>query len=711
MDMIQKQETRENGKQKWEAVASGVWKVRFGTPSAYTPTAHRSNEIKTEALSVLSAEQGAEPQLPFGTDAVNIKQTTRGIVVTLPMNTSEDIFGFGLQLQSVNAAGRKRYIKVNSDPKMDTGESHAPVPFYVSTAGYGLFVDTYRYATFYMGTSAEKGASAMKKEVNQPHKEFSESALYAFKRAEEERKVIIEIPSEIGIDLYFFAGDIKTAVQRYNLFSGGGCKVPMWGLGMWYRVYGGSDQEHVKKLASQFREEKMPIDVIGLEPGWNSHSYSCTYEWSNLFPEPQDLIDELTQSNYHINLWEHAFVSPAAKIYDKLVPYSGDYEVWNGLVPDFSMEETCEIFGDWHEKELIDKEITGFKLDECDNSDYNPSCWSFPDSTEFPGGMDGEQMHNAIGLLYQHMLEKVFHKKNIRTFSQVRSSGALAAPMPFVLYSDLYSHKEFIRGMVTSSFSGLLWAPEVRDCANGHDLLRRVQTVCFSDHALLNCWRIPNAPWKQVDIQKNLNNELMEEAQYYTDECRKLFELRMSLVPYLYSAFEEYQKKGLPPVRAVVMEYPQDEAARNLDDEYFFGKDLLVCPLTLEDGTSREIYLPEGTWYNFFTGEKIEGGRRLVLEADWNEMLVFVRDGALVPVAEPVICVTEDTVFNITVKSFGTNKTGSCVLYEDDFVSFNYESLVAKKQINVTVGDNGKFIVSGAKTSTKYHFLNCIVKD
>ena len=213
----------------WEQVASGIWKVRFGTPSACTPTAHRSNEIKTEALSALSAEQATEPKLPFGTDAVEIKQTKRGVVVTLPMNTNEDIFGFGLQLQSVNAAGRKRYIKVNSDPKMDTGESHAPVPFYVSTAGYGLFVDTYRYATFYMGTSAAKGASAMKKEVNQPHKEFSESALYAFKRAEEHRKVIIEIPSESGVDLYFFAGDIKTAVQRYNLFSGGGCAVPMWG--------------------------------------------------------------------------------------------------------------------------------------------------------------------------------------------------------------------------------------------------------------------------------------------------------------------------------------------------------------------------------------------------------------------------------------------------------------------------------------------------
>lgn len=248
-----------NKKQIKEQVASGIWRLRFGIPSTYTPTAHRKSEIKMDALSQLSKTQTKEPQLPFSIDSVQIKHTNRGIVVTLPMSTTEDIFGFGLQLQSVNAAGRKRYIKVNSDPKMDTGESHAPVPFYVSTAGYGLFVDTYRYVTFYMGTSAEKGASADKKEVNQQHKEFSESALYAFKRASEERKVIIEIPSEKGVDLYFFAGDSKTAVQRYNLFSGGGCAVPMWGLGMWYRIYGGSDQDHVKKLAEEFRAEKCQL--------------------------------------------------------------------------------------------------------------------------------------------------------------------------------------------------------------------------------------------------------------------------------------------------------------------------------------------------------------------------------------------------------------------------------------------------------------------
>ena len=153
--------------------------------------------------------------------------------------------------------------------------------------------------------------------------------------------------------------------------------------------------------------------------------------------------------------------------------------------------------------------------------------------------MDGEQMHMAIGTLYQNLIYRIYQQENRRTYSQVRSSGALAASLPFVLYSDLYDHKQFIRGVVNAGFSGLLWCPEVRDCANGDDLLRRLQTVVFSGHALINSWRIPSPPWKQTDIEKNLAGEPMDTAEYYTAECRKLFELRMRLLPYLYSAFVE----------------------------------------------------------------------------------------------------------------------------------------------------------------------------
>lgn len=669
-----------------EKEAGGVWKVIIGEPEAITPNALRKFQMNKNALDELS-DQGLEPAI---LEELHWEVNNRGLTITLPMYTGEDIYGFGLQLKSMNHAGRRRFIKVNSDPPSDTGESHAPVPFYVSTAGYGILVDSFRYMTFYMGTVTTKGTSRDKKEENTIHKEFSESALYALKRAKEKRKIIMEIQGVRGVTLYFFTGGVKEAVQRYNLFSGGGCIPPMWGLGMWYRTYGGSNQETVNQLADQFRKENMPMDVLGLEPGWHSHSYSCTYKWSYLFPAPQEMIDSLNAQGYKMNLWEHIFVYPAAPVYEELMEYSGDYEVWNGLVPDLATEGARSIFGDYHRKTFMDKGIKGFKLDECDNSDYNPSNWSFPDSAKFPSGMDGEQMHMAIGLLYQNLLYEGFYESNQRTYSQVRSSGALAAPLPFVLYSDLYDHKQFIRGMVTSGFSGLLWAPEVRDCKNGNDLLRRVQTIIFSAQALFNSWRIPNPPWKQVDINKNLAGEWMQDAEYYTDKCRSYFELRMQLLPYLYSSFVEYHKWGTPPIRALVMDYPEDEQVRNIDDEYMFGKNLLVCPLTLEDGTSRQVYLPKGIWHNFFTGEILEGGFTRTVEAGYDEIPVYVKDQSLLPLANPVAFVDKNTTFEIQVLAYGDGEA-DFTLYEDDFQSFSYEK---EEQNKVMIKRNQQGVIS-----------------
>lgn len=657
-----------------QQIAKGIQKITFGTPEQYTPEYFRQFSIKKEEIEQIPVSRSSG----ITEDQIHWKKTKRGITVTLPMETREDIYGFGLQLQGFNQAGRRRYIKVNSDPVANTGESHAPVPFYISSAGYGLFVNTFRYTTFLCGTNSEKGQSAGMTSENEPHEEFSEAAIYALKRAKEERKVIIDIPAAEGVELYLFEGNIPEVVQRYNLFSGGGCVPPMWGLGMWYRIYGGSDEKTLEKLAEQFWDEKIPMDVLGLEPGWHSHSYSCTYKWSYLFPHPDEMIEKMSEQGYRLNLWEHLYVYPKAPFYKELMPYSGDYEVWNGLIPDFATKEASKLFENYHRDTFVKKGIAGFKLDECDNSDYNPSNWAFPDSTEFPSGMDGEQMHLAIGTLYQNLIYRIYRQENRRTYSQVRSSGALAAPLPFVLYSDLYDHKQFIRGVVNSGFSGLLWCPEVRDCANGDDLLRRLQTVVFSAHALINSWRIPSPPWKQTDIEKNLAGETMDTATYYTEECRKLFALRMSLLPYLYSAFVEYSHTGKPPIRALVLDYPEDMEARMVDDEYLFGDSMLVCPLTYEDGTSRKVYLPQGRWYNFFTGEEAEGGQMFEIHAAYDEIPVFVKDGAMIPVANPVLHIDKDTVFEMTVKIFG-EADGRFVLYEDDFDTFAYEE--KQKQI------------------------------
>ena len=682
-----------------QQIAKGIWKLVLGEPEEFTPEHFRQFPVRTEEIEQIPVSR----ECTVSEEKIQWKKTKRGITVTLPMETQEDIYGFGLQLQGFNQAGRRRYLKVNSDPAANTGESHAPVPFYISSAGYGLFVNTFRYTTFLCGTNSERGQSSGMTAENEIHEEFSEAAIYALKRAKEERKIIIDIPAAEGVELYLFEGNIPEVVQRYNLFSGGGCVPPMWGLGMWYRIYGGSDEKALEKLAEQFREEKLPMDVLGLEPGWHSHSYSCTYKWSYLFPHPEEMIEKMSKQGYKLNLWEHLYVYPKAPFYKELVPYSGDYEVWNGLVPDFATKGASELFENYHRDTFVKKGIAGFKLDECDNSDYNPSNWAFPDSTEFPSGMDGEQMHQAIGTLYQNLIYRIYRKENRRTYSQVRSSGALAAPLPFVLYSDLYDHKQFIRGVVNSGFSGLLWCPEVRDCANGDDLLRRLQTVVFSSHSLINSWRIPSPPWKQTDIEKNLAGEPMDTADYYTAECRKLFELRMSLLPYLYSAFVEYSHSGKPPIRALVMDYPEDMAARMVDDEYLFGESMLVCPLTYEEGTSRKVYLPQGRWYNFFTGMAVEGGRTMETEAAYNEIPVFVKDGAMIPLAEPVMHVDKDTVFEMTVKIFG-EADGRFVLYEDDFATFDFEE--KQKRIIIEKHPGSELTIqTEAGDTSRYRFI------
>lgn len=652
-------------------VANGIWKISYGIPEENTPFKLLKPDIKYEALDKLVCADIP----PISEDRILFKVTKRGCVVEIPMKTSEDIYGFGLQLYSVNHVGSKKYIRVNSDPVANTGDSHAPVPFYVSTAGYGVFVDTARYVSFYCGTNVKKGTSKVKPEIKRKeYVEFSENALYALKRATEDRVIIIDIPSAKGIDIYIFSGpEVKNVIQRYNLFAGGGCLPPIWGLGIWYRIYGGATEEDVYRLAREFREEGIPVDVFGFEPGWHSHSYSCSYKWhQERFPHPQEMLDELNRMNYKINLWEHLFVHPTADIYEALVEYSGDYEVWGGLVPDFSIEEARRIFAEYHEKEFIDKGVAGFKLDECDNSDYNRSNWSFPDCAEFPSGLDGEQMHSMIGQLYQKTLLSSFRKRNKRTLSQVRASGALASSLPFVLYSDLYGHKEFIRGVVNAGFSGLLWAPEVRHARSAEDLIRRIQCVVFSPHALLNCWRMPNPPWKQVDIKKNLAGEFMENWAEIRDICKKFFQIRMSLIPYLYSSFAKYYFEGIPPFRALVMDYPEDMNTHQIDDEYMMGDFILVAPMVLEDGNQRKVYLPEGEWYDFWTNELYHGGQTYQIYAGMDRIPVFVKKGALLPYARPVEYITKDTCFDITVKCYG-DECSEFILFEDDGWTFDYE--------------------------------------
>ena len=168
------------------------------------------------------------------------------------------------------------------------------------------------------------------------------------------------------------------------------------------------------------------------------------------------------------------------------------------------------MFADFHDVEFVQKGVTGFKLDECDRqiiTDSKP--FNYPYASAFPSGIDGDQMTQLYGYLYQKTIYSVFQKHNLRTWGDVRATGALAAPLPFSLYSDAYGFDQYLRQLVNASFCGLLWSPEVRRAKTFEELANRVAMSAFAPQMCLNIWFAPNPIWLQYDGEKNQANELL----------------------------------------------------------------------------------------------------------------------------------------------------------------------------------------------------------
>ncbi len=523
-------------------------KITFGKPERIVPSKYCDRFCYQET------------DITYPVQDIAFHTNARGCVLEIPLG-DEQIYGFGLQLNGFNQRNKELFLRVNADPTKNTGDSHAPVPFFVTTKGYGIYFDTARNMEVQCGVETV---------------------------AEKKTVMTVQILNAKGIALYIIEGEnITDVVAQYNRLSGSGCEVPSWGLGVLYRCNWHYPQEKVLETAAYFRKAKIPCQILGLEPGWHTHSYPCSYEWNKeLFPDPEEMVRKLKEMGFHLNLWEHAYISEDSPIYEAMRPYSGNYRVLGGLAADFATEEGADIFAEYHRKHFTDRGIDGFKLDECDNTNLVDYGWKmFPNCARFPSGLDGEQYHNLFGTLYMKTVLKALGGKP--TLSQVRSEGALCASYPFVLYSDLYGHKDFIRGIVNAGFSGILWSPELRHAESKKELIRRLQSVVFSVQCLINGWYCDEVPWKEFDCEEEVRMLLLE---------------REKQIPRLMKAFGRYKETGIPPIRALVMDYTDDSETYEIEDEYLFGEDLLVAPMTVEEDR-RKIYLPPGEWVDYWTKE------------------------------------------------------------------------------------------------------------
>ena len=270
-----------------DEVAPGVWRIHLGQPETQTPLRFREHAARTAELAALPPCR----DLPFPAAGVQFKAVARGSAIELPLSDGEQIYGLGMNLKTFRLLGSKRTVRISDDQTGVLGDSHGAAPFYVSTRGYGVYVDTARYASFYFGNLYPALDSSV---ASQPagggRLEPGEDRLHR-PQALGPKLVGIDVPGARGVDVYVFAGpDMCHAVQRYNLFSGGGCLPPMWGLGVWYRAFDGAGPEGGHELLAGVPPAAHPLRRFGLEPGWQSHAYPCSFVWSGRYPDPDGLF-------------------------------------------------------------------------------------------------------------------------------------------------------------------------------------------------------------------------------------------------------------------------------------------------------------------------------------------------------------------------------------------------------------------------------------
>lgn len=667
----------------WTEIEPGIWKGTIGKPEEF-------DLLKASGAAPYHAglQQMPAAGFPLPQEEITGQVKDGKTYLRFPLEKKEQLFGFGLNFQTVFQRGKVLTLHVDNYAGKDNGRTHAPTPFYVSSKGYGVFINSARYLNVYAGTAVNRD-SKTPPEVKDRNLDKSWSS-HPYSDGVE-----ILVPAA-GTEIYVFAGPtMLDAVRRYNLLNGGGCLPPRWGLGFTQRMQRLTDAHRVEEEAKAFEEKGYPLDFIGLEPGWQSKSYPCTFEWDqSRFPDPKALVQNMLKKNIRLNLWTNPYVSPQAPLYKSILPYSGSHTVWNGIVPDISMPEARKIFFGELEKRKIDIGVSGYKMDEVDGGDN----YLWPDVAVFPSGHAAEQMRQTYGLMMQRYTNEIYHQHNQRTFGLVRASNGSGSSFPYVIYNDYYDHHDFITALVNSGFAGVLWTPEVRSSKTGEEWLRRFQSNVFSPMAMINAWASGTKPWSFPEV---------------AEQVKTMANLRMQMMPYWYSEFAKYHFEGIPPFRAMYMEdgfgiseaktekkqlnleeNPYEEAiTKEVKDQYMAGEYLLVAPVFAGE-TSRKVILPKGKWYDFYTGKYAGGGEVISVEPGLDKIPVYVKDGGIIPMMPAMLHAPKAGQKVVLEIRYYGNKPGVYSLYDDDGETFDYEKGNYSFRKITAIKKNGKLIGS-----------------
>ena len=513
---------------------------------------------------------------------------SRSINPVFLLSPGERIYGCGESFTSLNKVGQKVHLSVTDPQGPETDGIYKPVPFYFSNRGYGIFMHTSAPVT------ADFGASYI-------------GAQRLFMADEQ-------------MDFFIFFGEPKDILNEYTNITGKSPMLPLWSFGTWMSRITYFSQDEGLEIARQLRKHKIPSDVIHFDTGWFGVDWQCDYEFAKeRFKDPVGMLKQLSKDGFHTCLWQLPYFTPKNRFFPEIIEKglhvvnaAGGMPVEDAVL-DFSNPATVS----WYQSKIEGLMKQGVSTIKCDFGEAAPY------NGFYHSGKGGLYEHNLYPLRYNKALWEVVERSHPGE-GIIWARSAWAGSQRYALHwgGDAATNNigmlGDLRGGLSFGLSGFsFWSHDMGGfvTASPEDIYRRWLPFGFLSSHTRAHGAPPTEPW------------LISES--FTEAFRACAEMKYKLMPYVYAQAKDCSERGLPMVRALLVEFPQDPGAWLVEDEYMFGSQMLVAPL-MESGNSRTVYLPKGKWIDYQTGKVYAGGYQTI-EAGRIPAIILVRDGSIIP--------------------------------------------------------------------------------
>jgi len=625
--------------------------------------------------------------------------TKKGEVIscTKQLAADEHFFGFGERMDFLDRRGKNVKLNVGRGKGLPhiigayniLEANYSPVPFFMSTNGYGIFFHNAYPTEWDMGSENKNS--------------------YRFSAAGGE------------MDYYFIYGPkFPSILGQYTSLTGKAPLMPQAAYGLHVGTYSGgtwgyeksTSDRYVIALARKLREMGIPVDLLWLDSTWRifgdvGGKGATSFEWRETFQNPKGMFDSLYAMNYKmvgLHLRPRFDNGKTIKLLDTAQRLKYTYPEGNspGEFVNFFDSASVDFWWNHGVKRVANIGARFLKTDE--GSAFgglaNESDKVGPQGKEIP------KLHNLFPLAYAKApYEKFQQFNNMRGLNQTREGYAGIQRYPYIFAGDWPSEWQYFAPVIKAGLNiGLSGVGHWAHCMGGFEhpadpelYIRWVQFGMFSPVALVFGMDHPGykEPW-------NYGDDAFRNFKKYDT-------LRYKLLPYIYSNAYQQHLTGSPLMKALVLDYQDDENVYEIGDQYLFGNSLLVCPVTTKGAQTRSVYLPEGEWYDWWTGKKYSGKQYHHIVTPLDTMPVFAKAGAIIPSQPSMNYVGEKKAEVITLDVY-PGKNGSFDLYEDDGESLDYQKgSFSLTKISTTSTANSFSITirqpQGRFTPTKHRYL------